>query len=111
MVFLAQTRTLLLSLRLPGLANRIRVPRRRRHQSSEPDYESVLSALESKIKSRETHLLSIRLRERRANALFITYGLAAWAVYVFLWWLRVLGSRDGVDRAFAGIPIIGGPVV
>lgn len=80
-------------------------------QSSEPDYETLLSGLEQRIKARESHLLSIRLRERRANALFITYGLGAWIVYVALWWFGVVRAEAGVEKVVRGLPVAGGPVV
>lgn len=81
-------------------------------QLPEPDYESLLAQLETSIKARESHLLSIRLRERRANALFVTYGLGAWILYVALWWFGVVGAAaGGLERALGGVPVIGGPVV
>lgn len=79
-------------------------------QAPEPDYESLLSQLESRIKARENHLLSICLRERRANALFITYGLGAWIVYLALWWFGLVGGDEGLERAVGGLPVIGGPI-
>lgn len=79
-------------------------------QSSEPDYETLLSQLEASIKAREDHLLSIRLRERRANALFITYGLGAWLVYLLLWYFRILARGDGLERVMRAAPVVGGPV-
>ncbi|KAL8280644.1 hypothetical protein RQP46_006967 [Phenoliferia psychrophenolica] len=84
-------------------------------RTSSPDYETLLSQLEQRIKDREQHLLSIRLRERRANALFITYGLGLWAVYVLLWWLGVVGGLLGEGHAFGkalqALPVVGGPVL
>jgi hypothetical protein len=80
-------------------------------QTPEPDYETLLSQLEASIKAREQHLLSIRLRERRANALFVTYGVATYFVYVALWYFGVVGGDDGVERLLGGLPVIGGPVV
>ncbi|KAM0787783.1 hypothetical protein ACM66B_003838 [Microbotryomycetes sp. NB124-2] len=61
------------------------------YRRSQPtDYETVLSNLEKQIKAAEAHLLQIRLRERRANALFVTYSVGAWLVYALAWyaWLR-----------------------
>lgn len=80
-------------------------------QSREPDYETLLALLETRIQARESQLLSIQLRERRANALFITYGLGAWVIYVLLWWLGVVGGGEGVERAVGGLPVLGGPIV
>lgn len=80
-------------------------------QTPEPDYETILSALEGRIKQREAHLLSIRLRERRANALFITYGLGAWLVYLAIWWFVLAGKQHGVEKAVGGLPVVAGPVM
>lgn len=66
--------------------------------------------METRIKARESQLLAIKLRERRANALFITYGVGAWVVYLGLWWLGVVGGQFGLERVLGGLPVIGGPI-
>ncbi|SGY50407.1 BQ5605_C001g00882 [Microbotryum silenes-dioicae] len=76
----------------------------------EPDYETVLSALEARIKMREDHLLSIRLRERRANALFITYGIGAWLIYSVVWYSILRYRADGIDKLLRVLPVIASPV-
>ena len=80
-------------------------------QAAEPDYETVLSQLESSIKARESHLLSIKLRERRANALFVTYGLAAYLLYALLWYFSFRATPDPLDKALVLAPVVGGPIV
>lgn len=80
-------------------------------QKDGDDFETVLSGLEGRIKQREAHLLSIKLRERRANALFITYGLGAWVVYLAVWWFLLSGKQYGVQKLLGGLPVVAGPVV
>jgi len=75
-------------------------------QTPEPDYETLLSQLETKIQSRQARLQTIQLRERRATALTITWGLGAWVVYVALWYFHIFKQN-----ALNGVPVIGGPVV
>ena len=41
----------------------------------------------------------------------MTYGLAAWFVYVALWYFGIVGDVDGVERIVGGLPVIGGPIV
>lgn len=78
-------------------------------QSPEPDYETVLSALESSIQSRQARLQTIQLRERRANAVCISYGFAAWVIYVAVWyWNQTFGFRH---NAANGVPVVAGPIV
>ncbi|SCV71218.1 BQ2448_2806 [Microbotryum intermedium] len=79
-------------------------------RKAEPDYETVLSALEARIKTREDHLLSIRLRERRANALFITYGIGAWLIYSVTWYFILRHREDGIDKLLGVLPVIASPV-
>ncbi|GAA5966112.1 hypothetical protein JCM3765_002610 [Sporobolomyces pararoseus] len=64
-------------------------------RTKEVDYDTYLSLLQDKITARQSKLQQIRLRERRANALFITYGLALWVLYVALWYFGVVGNRSG----------------
>ncbi|GAA5910783.1 uncharacterized protein JCM6883_000312 [Sporobolomyces salmoneus] len=84
-------------------------------KTKEVDYDTYLSLLQDKITARQSKLQQIRLRERRANALFITYGLALWVVYVALWYFGVIGARYGdggaVEKAVGVSPMIVGPVV
>ena len=80
-------------------------------QQSEPDYETILSSLETKVKARESHLLQIKLRERRANALFITYGLGLWALYSVLWYALLLHRRHGFEGVVVALPVFVGPVL
>ena len=64
----------------------------------------------------------IRLRERRATLLCTLYALAAWGLYVAVWYLGLLaptrGGRefsgrghDRVQEAVRAIPVFIGPVV
>ncbi|KAI0027328.1 hypothetical protein K488DRAFT_61928 [Vararia minispora EC-137] len=62
------------------------------------DYEEVLSALKVDIEKRRTRLSEIRLRERRATLLTTLYALAAWGVYVSLWYIDAL-PRFGFSRS------------
>ncbi|GAA6010711.1 hypothetical protein JCM11491_002909 [Sporobolomyces phaffii] len=85
-------------------------------RTKEVDYDTYLSLLQDKITARQSKLQQIRLRERRANALFITYGLALWVLYVALWYFGVVGGRYAAHGAavekVAGIaPMVLGPVV
>lgn len=86
------------------------LPPRHSQAPTTTDYETLLSHLSTLIKERETHLLSIKLRERRSNALAITYGTAFWGVYLILWYFGVVGGTAGLERVVGGIPVIGGPV-
>lgn len=80
-------------------------------QQPEPDYETILSSLDTKVKARENHLLAIKLRERRANALFITYGLGLWALYSILWYALLLHRRHGLQGLLVALPVFIGPVL
>ncbi|GAA5829100.1 hypothetical protein JCM5353_005279, partial [Sporobolomyces roseus] len=83
--------------------------------TKEVDYDTYLSLLQDKITARQTKLQSIRLRERRANALFVTYGIAIWAFYVVLWYFGIVGSRrlagHNWQKITGSLPVISGPVV
>ncbi|KAK4047697.1 hypothetical protein OIV83_005205 [Microbotryomycetes sp. JL201] len=82
-------------------------------RSPPTDYETVLSNLEKQIKAAEAHLLQIRLRERRANALFVTYGIGAWLVYALVWYAllrhRHTESLGASTALFAALVI--GPIL
>ncbi|GAA6022568.1 hypothetical protein JCM10207_006588 [Rhodosporidiobolus poonsookiae] len=79
----------------------------------EPDYDTVLSRLQEQISARQAKLQQIRLRERRANALFITYGFGLWVLYSVLWWFKVIGANFGPlhMKALFAAPVILLPVV
>ncbi|GAA6027370.1 hypothetical protein JCM8097_007802 [Rhodosporidiobolus ruineniae] len=80
----------------------------------EVDYDTVLSALQEQISQRQAKLQQIRLRERRANALFVTYAIAAWVLYAVLWWFNIFGgSRYDPWTVKVGrtAPTVAGPVV
>lgn len=85
-------------------------------QTKEVDYDTYLSLLQDKITARQSKLQQIRLRERRTNALFITYGLALWVVYGALWYFGVVGSRRNgsaraLEKGLGMLPMVLGPVV
>ncbi|KAF9463634.1 hypothetical protein BDZ94DRAFT_1258160 [Collybia nuda] len=69
------------------------------------------------IEKRKVKLSELRLRERRATLLVTLYTLAGWAVYVTLWYMRLLpnfsahGSRSGFERTVKGLPVVVGPVI
>ncbi|GAA5989579.1 hypothetical protein JCM10908_000539 [Rhodotorula pacifica] len=80
---------------------------------AEPDYDSYLNKLQTQIAARQARLQQIRLRERRANALFITYGIGLWVLYSLLWWFGIhAGSADPSweSRALRTAPVILSPV-
>ncbi|GAA5943848.1 hypothetical protein JCM3775_000211 [Rhodotorula graminis] len=80
----------------------------------EADYDTVLAKLQTQIAARQARLQQIRLRERRLNALLITYGLVAWILYTVLWYFGIVGVRGtvaGLPAAAAGAaPVVLGPV-
>ncbi|GAA5861751.1 hypothetical protein JCM3774_002693 [Rhodotorula dairenensis] len=80
---------------------------------AEPDYDSYLAKLQTQIAARQARLQQIRLRERRANALFITYGLGLWILYALLWWFGVVGGSPYAaweTKALGTAPVILTPV-
>ena len=86
-------------------------------QPESTDYESLLAKLANDITEAKTHLSEIRLRERRSSLLINAYGLAAWAVWAGLWWVRglpfgLLGwNPDGYEwRAVGGGGVAIGPL-
>lgn len=76
-------------------------------KQGEEDYENVLANLVSEIQTRQTKLSEIRLRERRSSLLATLYTLAAWVVYVGLWFQRWLPWRDPIGI----IPVVLGPIL
>ncbi|CAD6588928.1 MAG: hypothetical protein TREMPRED_005203, partial [Tremellales sp. Tagirdzhanova-0007] len=54
------------------------------------DYETVLARLATDVDEAKTHLSEIRLRERRSSLLVNVYGIAVWAVWLGLWWVKGL---------------------
>ncbi|BGP15895.1 hypothetical protein JCM10213_003676 [Rhodosporidiobolus nylandii] len=80
----------------------------------EVDYDTVLSALQDQISARQAKLQQIRLRERRANALFVTYGVGLWFLYTVLWYFNIFGGWFGEPvpaMAAKAAPVVVGPVV
>ena len=77
-------------------------------QTPPTDYETVLARLATDIDEAKTHLSEIRLRERRSSLLINAYGIAAWAVWLGLWWVKglplgLLGwSPDGYEWKLVG---------
>lgn len=91
-------------------------------QKPEEDYETILSNLANDVQKAQVKLSEIRLRERRSTLLVTAYTLAAWAVYVSLWYMNVLPNlphagerrtvRDvKVDRAVKFLPVVIGPIM
>lgn len=82
-------------------------------QGHDGDFESVLATLETQIKARETQLLSIKLRERRATVLALTYGAGACFVYFVLWYFGAVGGRrkHGIEKIAGSLPLVVGPVL
>ncbi|GAA5904141.1 hypothetical protein JCM8208_003458 [Rhodotorula glutinis] len=78
------------------------------------DYDTVLAKLQTQIAARQARLQQIRLRERRLNALLITYGLVAWILYTVLWYFGIVGVRQteaSLPAVVAGVaPVVLGPV-
>lgn len=82
-------------------------------QPTEPDYDSYLGKLQTQIAARQARLQQIRLRERRANALFITYGLGLWILYTLLWWFGMHGGSSYASwetKALRTAPVVLSPV-
>ncbi|KAG6899693.1 hypothetical protein C0993_007893 [Termitomyces sp. T159_Od127] len=85
-------------------------------KETEEDYETILSNLQLDIQKRQVQLSEIRLRERRATLLVTLYTLAAWGVYISLWYIGVLPHlggqrRSGIEKAVKGAPVIIGPIL
>ncbi|THV00185.1 hypothetical protein K435DRAFT_855027 [Dendrothele bispora CBS 962.96] len=85
-------------------------------KKKDDDYESILSALALDIQKRQVKLSEIRLRERRATLAATLYTLAAWVVYVTVWYMDMLpslGMRSGlkVEKAVKGLPVLIGPII
>jgi hypothetical protein len=87
-------------------------------QSSKPDYETVLAQLATDINDAKIHLSEIRLRERRFTLLVNAYGIALWAVWVGLWWVRGLplglvgwSFNDVEGRLLGAGGVLVGPVL
>ncbi|GAA6063135.1 hypothetical protein JCM10212_001183 [Sporobolomyces blumeae] len=83
-------------------------------RTKEVDYDTYLSGLQSKIQTRQQKLQQIKLRERRANVLLFTYGLALYVLYAVLWYFGIVGARphDGwYAKAAKATPVVTGPVL
>ncbi|TKA51701.1 hypothetical protein B0A53_05406 [Rhodotorula sp. CCFEE 5036] len=82
-------------------------------EPTEPDYDSYLGKLQTQIAARQARLQQIRLRERRANALFITYGLGLWILYTLLWWFGMHAGSSYASwetKALRMAPVVLSPV-
>ncbi|GAA5842568.1 hypothetical protein JCM11251_004906 [Rhodosporidiobolus azoricus] len=80
----------------------------------EPDYDTYLSKLQDQISARQAKLQQIRLRERRANALLLTWAIGFWLLYTVLWYLKVVRIRiDGgaLDAVVSAAPVLVAPVL
>ncbi|KAJ7025640.1 hypothetical protein C8F04DRAFT_1127611 [Mycena alexandri] len=82
------------------------------------DYESVLAALANDIAKRQTLLSEIRARERRATTLVTLYTLAAYLLYLAVWYFGFVAagrsrsaSGRGVERAVRALPVFVGPIL
>jgi hypothetical protein len=87
-------------------------------RSQEEDYETVLQNLALSIQRRQSQLSEIRVRERRATLLVTVYALAAWLIYVGLWYLGFLSERRAYSRgvgntrkALKVAPLFVGPIM
>ncbi|KAJ7648203.1 hypothetical protein DFH06DRAFT_573688 [Mycena polygramma] len=81
-----------------------------------PDDETVLASLARDIARRQTLLADLRARERTASMLVTLYALAAWIVYLGVWYLGFVsggsaGRVRGVERAVRALPVFVGPIV
>ncbi|KAJ7274578.1 hypothetical protein B0H12DRAFT_1089277 [Mycena haematopus] len=80
------------------------------------DDETVLAALAGDVQRRQTLLSEIRARERTASALVTLYALAAWLMYVGVWYFGFVsggrgGRTGGVERAVRALPVFVGPIL
>lgn len=77
------------------------------------DYDTLLASYQERIEQRQAKLQQIRNRERRANALFITYGVGIWLLYVVLWYFNVVPryGDDVLAQIGRAAPVGAGPVV
>ena len=85
-------------------------------QKDPEDYEQILSSLALDINKRQSRLAEIRLRERRTTLLVTLYAIAAWGVYVALWYGGFVhiggGHGQRVLWKFLQLaPVIVGPVL
>ncbi|KAJ7628228.1 hypothetical protein DFH06DRAFT_1272850 [Mycena polygramma] len=83
-----------------------------------PDDESVLASLARDIPRRQTLLADLRTRERTASALVTLYTLAAWLVYLGVWYFGFVSGSGGsstrvkgAERFVRALPVFVGPVV
>ena len=74
-----------------------------------------MAAIALDIQKRQTRLSEIRLRERRATLLTTLYTLAAWVLYISMWYVDAIPGRrypsTGFSKALAGAPVAIGPIV
>ncbi|KAJ7909527.1 hypothetical protein B0H13DRAFT_2014228 [Mycena leptocephala] len=79
-----------------------------------PDDESILADLARDIARRQGLLSEIRARERTATALVTLYTLAAWCIYVGVWYFGFVSARRqarSVERAVRALPVFVGPIL
>jgi hypothetical protein len=82
----------------------------------EEDYETVLQNLTLSIQRRQSQLSEIRTRERRATLLVTLYALAAWLLYVGVWYMGFMGEKGRrhasvTRKALITAPLLLGPVM
>ncbi|KAJ7705135.1 hypothetical protein B0H16DRAFT_1636709 [Mycena metata] len=78
------------------------------------DYESVLAALANDIAKRQTLLSEIRARERKATTLVTLYTLAAYLLYLAVWYFGFVAAgrnANGIERAARALPLFFGPIL
>ncbi|KAJ3795755.1 hypothetical protein GGU11DRAFT_746782 [Lentinula aff. detonsa] len=86
-------------------------------KQKEEDYDTILSTLANNIRKRQQQLSEIRLRERRATLLVTLYTLAAWVLYVSLWYtdflpnIRGRGAEQPAKKFVGALPVVLGPIV
>ncbi|KAB5594263.1 Protein lunapark [Ceratobasidium theobromae] len=87
-----------------------------------PTDTEVLEALAESIRARDEHLSEIRRREARTSLLFTLYSIAAWALYLALWFYSLLPPLEGhqalnwtvpksVEKIVHVAPGVAGPII
>jgi hypothetical protein len=78
----------------------------------ESDFEKVLEELDGAIQQREQELADIRYHESRALSIVTLYSLAAWVVYLGVWWLTTATTSFDTTIWFLSLtPVAAGPVM
>jgi hypothetical protein len=83
-------------------------------QERPPDDETVLASLARDIARQQTLLVDLRARERAVSKRITLYPLAAWLVYLGVWYFGFVsgGSAGRVKpRAVRVLPVFMGPIV